>query len=174
MGKLSVRSAIAVSAIRFDLEDEVQTYFDDKADEFDAATFEKDCGHEDVNEYLDSRYFSLEFYNFKAGCGDRAVELYKLFDHSLMTYLQAWNVMNDMTDEFIALIESNGGEILDVDDYTWGGDKIVVNYTTGEVYEDEDGYEFRPCYTAYVAIEDVLDIPEHHINALDDRFWNAA
>ena len=144
--KLNIRNAAAVS--KLEVENEVLDFLNEREDE----------------RHAEPRAYTLEFYNFAIGAGSAAIDVYRRFDHVLMTWSQAQSTMYDVANELADLVDANGNEAGSVERFSESSVEVCLC-----VY-DEDTYGW---YTAYVSIVEVGEVNETSpkVNALDDRFW---
>ena len=146
MSKLNIRNAASFQ--KFEIQNEVLDFFDEQEDK----------------RHTEPRVFTLEFYNFAVGAGSAAIDVYRRFDHVLMTWSQAQSTMYDVANELADLIDANGNEAGSVERFSESSVEVCLC-----VY-DEDTYGW---YTAYVSIVEVSEVNEtsSKIDVLDDRFW---
>lgn len=104
------------------------------------------------------REYTLGFYNWKIGCGDAALEVYRQFEHCMLSLMQAHDTMLRLVEDFCRLIESRGGEIMYVDDEE-------------ETHVEVDFLIEEQVWTAHVWLEKVIDVRERHVDALRNEFW---
>ena len=169
MGKLSVRSAIA--APKFEIQDEVLDFFDEKEDERHAYELERDESWLYWQQYSQPRNFTLTFYNFMVGGGDAVIDIYRRFDHVLMTWEQAKSTMLDVVDELADLIEANDNEVGNV--YESGSNTVEVSFC---VYDDEfREYHWYTAYVSAIPVDEIDDVAPRKVDVIDDdRFWLSA